>query len=778
MAANISPKPTRSAFPGAKGRRGAARALSQSVITVSPVLRLVTLALVLVSFLALFITGEIPVESSAPFFAFWGLALVIPRSPRFWKPWMGTMLVLVFMFVLVQRLLVQYFESVLNLVFFLMIYKCFTLRRSTDCFHAQVLSFFALVATAVVTVSPVFMFIFPVYVFLGASGLFLAALTRAGERAGSDVPAGAGAGVRPGVLKVPGRFFATAGTSSVMVLVLIGFYFVALPHYSFQKLDSPLSRQRSGRSETARSGFSEDVKLGEFKRIVPDPTVVMRAGIDWLGVPPDRAPTNLRLRGVALDTYEGNRWRRTTWSNGSVPTTRTDEILFKVTTLLETRPARLTIYQDPDITMRLFGASYPTRFSFSQNLYLRADRQVGNFQVLSYGGRSSSYANPFVYEVESRLVNEATQEIEAWLRDVEPEERRALAAENQLSWEDQAKFLQLPRDVDRVRRIARLARSVAPGPSKAEKALQTIQYLRSNYTYTLEADPPPDSDPLEAFLFETKRGHCEFFATALVLMLRTEGVPARLVNGFYTTDWDELAQIFVVKQSDAHSWVEAWVDGLGWATLDPTPAASAGSGIYGITERPRVISIWEYLRLQWQRRIIDFSAQDQSRIATAVGAFTGLDSVAVFVGSIRRRLASFSKSPSPVAGPSGAQPDDAMAGLTSRAILIWILFPIVLVAIWAWRRRRRAKTLERRPRIDYLEALLRRLNKLGVSKPQAETPLEFVTSLRSRLTDASGLDWLVGLYYRERYGGVAADAQERDKALQVVAGLALSDRRG
>ncbi len=96
-------------------------------------------------------------------------------------------------------------------------------------------------------------------------------------------------------------------------------------------------------------------------------------------------------------------------------------------------------------------------------------------------------------------------------------------------------------------------------------------YLRRNFRYTLNLTGAPGRDPLAHFLFETKAGHCEYFASAMAVMLRTIGVPSREVNGFLPGEYNDLAGDYIVRASDAHSWVEAYFPGIGWTTFDPTP---------------------------------------------------------------------------------------------------------------------------------------------------------------------------------------------------------------
>ncbi|MDQ6918805.1 MAG: transglutaminase domain-containing protein, partial [Candidatus Dormibacteraeota bacterium] len=106
-----------------------------------------------------------------------------------------------------------------------------------------------------------------------------------------------------------------------------------------------------------------------------------------------------------------------------------------------------------------------------------------------------------------------------------------------------------------------------------DKAAAIESYLRSNYTYTLTPPVPKDgtTDPIGAFLFDAKTGYCEYFATAMGDMLRAEGIPTRLVNGFGPGTYDSKIKQYVVKESDAHTWVEAFFPGYGWIPFEPTP---------------------------------------------------------------------------------------------------------------------------------------------------------------------------------------------------------------
>ena len=158
-------------------------------------------------------------------------------------------------------------------------------------------------------------------------------------------------------------------------------------------------------------------------------------------------------------------------------------------------------------------------------------------------------------------------------------------------------------------RIASLAEQVVSdagveGDAAAEaRALE--QWLRTEFEYTIVPDDDLGDQPLANFLFESRRGHCEYFASALAVMLRTRGIPARLVGGFYGGEPNPFADWVLVRQSDAHAWVEArWSDD-GWVQLDATPAAD-------IPLSPPVWrALWELAAARWQTLILDYSLETQ-----------------------------------------------------------------------------------------------------------------------------------------------------------------------
>lgn len=135
--------------------------------------------------------------------------------------------------------------------------------------------------------------------------------------------------------------------------------------------------------------------------------------------------------------------------------------------------------------------------------------------------------------------------------------------------DDLAPYLQLPTHFDP--RIRQLAKQVtAKAPSKLAAALALERYMRTHYHYTFATVSHQNHIPLAKFLFDTKRGHCEYFATAMTIMLRSRGIPARLVTGFSATNYNPLTGYYEVRGIDGHAWTEAYLPPHGWVTFEPT----------------------------------------------------------------------------------------------------------------------------------------------------------------------------------------------------------------
>jgi transglutaminase-like putative cysteine protease len=138
--------------------------------------------------------------------------------------------------------------------------------------------------------------------------------------------------------------------------------------------------------------------------------------------------------------------------------------------------------------------------------------------------------------------------------------------------EELKEALELPENTDA--RLHVLAQRLALGTSSPEeKVKNTLNLLQQDYQYTLRVGTFHTSQPVAEFLFEKKKGYCQYFASAAAVLLRLEGVPTRYVSGFHVTENNRVGNHYLVREMDAHAWVESYIPGKGWVQVDPTPGA-------------------------------------------------------------------------------------------------------------------------------------------------------------------------------------------------------------
>ena len=293
------------------------------------------------------------------------------------------------------------------------------------------------------------------------------------------------------------------------------------------------------------SGFTDSVQLGEIGQVKLSSAVVMHAR-QISGIP----FAVLKWRGVALDRFDGHNWSRTDRKRRLLQPSLEGEFWLRP---IEHQDdvAQYELLLEPLATNALFGP-YQVR-SVS-----------GRLQAVEYDSDGSIYLRvPSARRTQYQVLSE----IPKYKAEKKQSDR---SGEEPIPASISSRYLQLPRDLDP--RIAELARNITSrGTLTFEKASLVEAYLKRNYKYTLDLSWAPGPQPVTTFLLAAKTGHCEYFASAMAILLRAAGIPTRLINGFLMGEYNAVGGDYIVREYDAHSWVEVYVPGRGWTEFDPTP---------------------------------------------------------------------------------------------------------------------------------------------------------------------------------------------------------------
>ncbi len=302
-------------------------------------------------------------------------------------------------------------------------------------------------------------------------------------------------------------------------------------------------------------------------------------------------------------------------------------------------------------------------------------------------------------------------------------------------------------------RIAALAAEVAGEGEAAERAARLERHLLAGYEYDLELGTEGTARPIERFLFESRRGHCEYFASAMVLLLRAQDIPSRLVTGYLGADYNPLERYFIVRQSHAHAWVEADLGGDGWSVLDPTPAAgrpvSRAAGLGLLLEQA-----YDYLIFRWDRYVLTYGLNDQLGFAIRLRDFWK-DLLARFGAGESSAPAASAPAPEAESGEPGGDrrtPPEALESLR------WLTLLVPVAALLYWLRRRRGFDATRAYR--WLRGRLAAVAPLAESTP----PLEVARRLGRRFPAAAApAARVVRFYLRESFAEERLEAAEREE---------------
>jgi transglutaminase-like putative cysteine protease len=509
----------------------------------------------------------------------------------------------------------------------------------------------------------------------------------------------------------PGLLHTTLLASGLSVL-LAALLFVTLP-----RLRSSVLLGSGAGASFATAGFSDMVAFGELGRIRQDPRVVLR--VETLE---GQAPSveTAYWRGLAFDTFDGTSWSVTTPDRRLVPGSAEGGVRFGPDEEEQPELAQ-RIVREPVASSVLFAAG-AARELHGTVRRLERDRHGNLFAA----GQDDERLR---YVVRSRLPR---------FSDTTLRRDRALPPPR-----DAGRSLALPPLSSEFLVRARELGASAGELDDLQRVRAIEQVLRSQGRYS---DTPPEPEPgsrltpVEGFLLGGLPGHCEYFASAMVLVARANGIPARLVNGFAGGRTNRIGGFVELSHSDAHAWVEVHFERAGWVPFDPTPSDLRLRGDAPLSLAGRIGEFGSALELWWFQRVVGFDRADQ------IGALKSV--------WLRWRGASREQPHRPRTRLPGLDPL-----LPWREGLVLVGCALGLGALALGRRRWRAP--DDAPPAAYARAL-RLLARKGLVRGDATPARAFAARVRERVPGpgAMAFEALTEAYLAERFGGKApADAR-------------------
>lgn len=522
---------------------------------------------------------------------------------------------------------------------------------------------------------------FAVYVVAATLTLTVGHLRRQSERFGIAEP------------RVGRAFLAATAALSLITLLASAVVFVTFPRL-------PRNWFAQGRAVGGSvAGFGDEVSLTEFGgSIEPNPEVMFRVE-PAAGRMAD--PLRQYWRGLSFDHFDGRRWSRSRGRFARIGTTAAGPW------------AQWGRVQEQ---YRVYGGRVGARVLFARHpvIRVRAESAIRP-RFRSNGDLMYDGSDAPVYSV----VSGPFQPPEGLLRSAVEEGDRGLG-----------RYLQLP-PLDR--RIALLADSLTRADTARLDRVRSVErWLREELAYTTDLPRSAREATLEAFLFERRAGHCEYFSTAMVVLLRSAGIPARNVNGFLGGEWRERAGYLAVTGNEAHSWVEVWFPRVGWVPFDPTPPASRQSALASATGSSlSPVLLWlDDLQFRWHRGVLSYDLGRQAELLRGLrGGGEGEEAA------------------------SGGDGEPLSPARTAALGAIALAGALAL----AYRRRDR-RPAEARLYLD----LRRRYARAGFPVRPEDPPLAFLDALRGALAPGvRDAEWIVERYLRARFAAEPLTHPER-----------------
>lgn len=468
----------------------------------------------------------------------------------------------------------SFIPAAIHLVFFVAVVKILTARSDRDYLFLKVIALLELLAACIVSASFNFFVFLLLFLVLGVATFASSEIRQARKR-----------GYSPGKIAgaaVTARLTAVVFSVSLAILIITAGLFFFLPRTARAAFQHLVSHRYH------LVGFSNHVTLGEIGEVKQENITVMHVKMDR---PEDRG-LSLKWRGASLAEFNGR-----AWFNRPSPPEIVQPEAGKLLRMDDREPWRkgryisYAVYLNDLAQDALFFAGTP-EFVRIDSVVVR--RPYGNYSAQFTEARTVSY------QVYSRLDSQGPADDPASVEPLPPGVKEM--------------YLQLPRLDPRIRQLTESI--VGHEQSPVMEARMIESYLRRNYGYTLELPKTEPQDPLAFFLFHRKKGHCEYFASAMAVMLRVANIPSRVVTGFQSGVYNPISGSQLIRSSDAHSWVEAWLPDRGWTTFDPTPPDPNAATLSAWT---RLSFYADAVDVFWQDWVLNYNLERQLQLASRVG---------------------------------------------------------------------------------------------------------------------------------------------------------------
>ena len=632
--------------------------------------------------------------------------------------------------------------AAIHLLLFATLVRLYSARSNRDYAFLAVLAFASILASAILTVETSFLISLAIFLVLAVS-TFVALEIRRGAAGAVSPP------LEPGT-PLAQRLTRALGLTSLLVaigtLFLGAVIFFLIPRFTTGYL-SAMNLQ-----PTLMTGFGDNVTLGEIGRIKQNSAVAMRIRVED---DPSRAE-GIHWRGLALTDFDGRRWF-TPQHDPIIVSPNTEgeyQLMSSPVRGGEFFPLRYTVLMEPIATDAIFVAPRVEKLHgrFTNSTDRAGDRRRPGYLMID---KTGSIFNPFHNDTKVRY--EAT----SLLPIIPPAQLRAASA----PYPDiiRALYLQLP-PLDP--RIPKLAQQIASGSNNNyDKAANIERYLKTRLGYTLDLTGPPTADPLPYFLFVRRAGHCEYFASAMTVMLRSLGIPARYATGFLPGQFNDVGGDYIVRASDAHAWVEAYFPGYGWITFDPTPPADQKPA----SLLSRLGLYWDWFQFAWSEWIINYDFTHQITLAQNLqkSSHDWSERTRLYYQQKQREAMSLLLAldrrieASPYFLPTVLVFLVALlVYLRGRPLIAYILARLAL------RARRGGNLTASLASLEYRE-MLRLLEKRGWKKAPSQTPLEFAAAIPT--PDLSTpVAQLTEIYQSARFGDHLARIEQMSALLRAI----------